>query len=189
MTVDIVDIFRDVVSKASQDLKILCPDGNGGFQEVENPKLNYIFGNSQYIKDTLDLYSQSEEQLPSKFPLVGLFCPINEKRDSRHYHSKAKVSLVIACSSTDNWTNEEREVNSFRNILRPIYERLLDVLLEDGRLEWGIDDKVKHDYSENYSYGRYGAYTDTGQKMSDPIDAINISSMEITIKNSNCRRL
>ena len=73
MTMDIVDIFRDVVSKASRNLKILCPDGNGGFQEVDNPPLNYIFGNSQYIKDTLDVYSQSERQLPLKFPLVALF--------------------------------------------------------------------------------------------------------------------
>lgn len=188
MTTDIVCIFREVVAKASQDLKILCPDGNGGFQEVENPALNYVFGNSQYIKDTLDLYSQSESELPLKFPLIALFCPINEKRDSRHYHSKSKVSLVIACSSTKDWTNEEREVNSFRNILRPIYERLLEVLLGDMRFDWGIDDKVKHDYSENYSYGRYGAMTATGQEVSDPIDAIDISSMEITINNPNCRR-
>ena len=188
MTMDIVDIFRDVVSKASQNLKILCPDGNGGFQEVDNPPLNDIFGNSQYIKDTLDVYSQSERQLPLKFPLVALFCPISEKRDSRHYYSKSKVSLVIACPSTKDWTNEEREVNSFKNILRPIYGRLLDVLLEDNRFDWGADDKVRHVYSENYSYGRYGAMTATGQEVSDPIDAIDISSMEITINNPNCRR-
>lgn len=189
MKTDIVDIFREIVAKTSQGLKILCPDGNGGFQEVENPTLNYIFGNSQYIKDTLDLYSQSEEELPSKFPLIALFCPVKEKRDSRNYYSRSKISLVIACSTTKDWSNEEREVNSFINILRPIYNRLLDVLQQDGRLDWGPDEIVKHDYSENYSYGRYGAMTDTGQEVSDPIDAIDISSMEITINNSNCRRI
>ena len=30
--------------------------------------------------------------------------------------------------------------------------------------------------------------TATGQEVSDPIDAIDISSMEITINNPNCRR-
>ena len=35
--------------------------------------------------------------------------------------------------------------------------------------------KVKHSYSENYSYGRYGAYTDSGEAVSEPIDAINIA--------------
>lgn len=76
---------------------------------------------------------------------------------------------------------------SFQNILRPIYNRLLDVLLDDMRFDWDFDDKIKHSYSENYSYGRYGAYTESGEAVSEPIDAINIRSMEITIKNPNCR--
>ena len=38
------------------------------------------------------------------------------------------------------------------------------------------------------SYGRYGAYTDSGEAVSEPIDAINIRSMEIKINNLNCRR-
>ena len=48
MTMDIVDIFRDVVSKASRNLKILCPDGNGGFQEVDNPIELYLREQSIY---------------------------------------------------------------------------------------------------------------------------------------------
>lgn len=77
---------------------------------------------------------------------------------------------------------------SFQNILRPIYNRLFDVLLEDNRFDWDFDDKIKHSYSENYSYGRYGAYTESGEAVSEPIDAINIRSMEIIVRNSNCRR-
>ena len=77
---------------------------------------------------------------------------------------------------------------SFQNILRPIYNRLFDVLLEDNRFDWDFDGKIKHSYSENYSYGRYGAYTESGEAVSEPIDAINIRSMEIIVRNSNCRR-
>ena len=76
---------------------------------------------------------------------------------------------------------------SFKNILRPIYNSLIGVLLENNRFDWDFD-KVKHSYSENYSYGRYGAYTDSGEAVSEPIDAINIRSMEIKINNLNCRR-
>lgn len=189
MTTDIVAIFKEVVNKVSENLEILYPDGIGGYQTIEQPEINYIFGNSQYIKDKLDEYSKSNELSEKKFPLIALFCPVKEARDSRDYFSKSDVSLIIACASIEPWSNEEREEKSFRNILRPIYKRLLEVLLEDRRFEWECDDKVQHGYSENYSYGRYGAYTDTGQKVSDPIDAINISSMKITIKNPNCRRL
>lgn len=184
---DIVGIFKEVVREVSGNLEILFPDGTGGYTSILNPEINYIFGSNQYIKDRLDVYSKSQELSQKKFPMIALFCPVRETRDSRDYFSKAKVSLIIACSSTRDWSNEEREEKSFRNILRPVYNRLLDVLSEDERFEWEYD-KIQHDYSENYSYGKYGAYTDTGQEVSDPIDAINISSMKITIKNSNCRR-
>ena len=51
-------------------------------------------------------------------------------------------------------------------------KRLLEVLYEDSRFDCDYDEKVKHSYSENYSYGRYGAYTDSGEAVSEPIDAI-----------------
>lgn len=188
MTMDVTELFEEVVKKVSEDLKVLYPDGKGGIVTIENPDLNYIFGNSQYIKDQLDAYSKSPAQSQEKYPLIALFCPVNESRDSPDYFSKEKVSLIIACSSRKDWSNEERRVMSFQNILRPIYSRLLDVLLEDNRFDWDSDDKIKHSYSENYSYGRYGAYTESGEAVSEPIDAINIRSMEITVRNSNCRR-
>lgn len=188
MTTDITEIFDDVVRKVSEELSIVYSDGKGGYKTIQNPKLNYIFGNSQYIKDELDTYSKSHSKSQDKFPLIALFCPVSEERNSRDYFTKAKVSLIIACSSRKDWSNEERRTTSFRNILRPIYNRLLVVLLEDERFDWDFDDIIKHSYSENYSYGRYGAYTDSGEAVSEPIDAINIRSMEIKINNLNCRR-
>ncbi|MDD3038824.1 hypothetical protein [Bacteroides sp.] len=184
---DITDIFQDVVNKLSQDLEILYPDGKGGTKVIRSPQMNFIFGNGQYIKDMLDTYSKSSTQSENKFPLIALFTPINEDRSDPDYFSKAKVSLIIACSSRKDWNNEERKIKSFKNILRPIYNRLIDVLLENNHFDWDFD-KVKHSYSENYSYGRYGAYTDSGEAVSEPIDAINIRSMEIKINNLNCRR-
>ena len=112
--------------------------------------------------------------------MVALFTPISEDRGDADYFSKAKVSLIIACSSCKEWSNEMRRTTSFKNILRPIYKRLLEVLYEDSRFDCDYDEKVKHSYSENY--------TDSGEAVSEPIDAINIRSMEIKINNLNCRR-
>lgn len=188
MDLDITELFGDVVTRLSAGLEILYPNGKGRTKVVKSPKLNYIFGSSQYIKDILDEYSKSLGQSEKKFPLVALFTPINEDRSDPDCFSKTKVSLIIACSSCKEWSNEERRTTSFKNILRPIYNRLFDVLLEDNRFDWDFDDKIKHSYSENYSYGRYGAYTENGEAVSEPIDAINIRSMEIIVRNSNCRR-
>ena len=172
---DITELFEEIVKELPEGLEILYPNGKGGTKVVKSPRLNYIFGSSQYIKDILDEYSKSSAQSERKFPLVALFTPISEDRGDADYFSKAKVSLIIACSSC-------------KDILRPIYKRLLEVLYEDSRFDCDYDEKVKHSYSENYSYGRYGAYTDSGEAVSEPIDAINIRSMEIKINNLNCRR-
>ena len=186
---DITELIEEVVKKLPEGLEILYPHGKGGTKVVKSPRLNYIFGSSQYIKDILDEYSQSPTQSEKKFPLIALFTPINEDRGDPDYFSKAKVSLIIACSSRGKeWSNEQRRVMSFKNILRPIYNRFFEVLYEDSRFDCDCDEKVKHSYSENYSYGRYGAYTESGKAVSEPIDAINIRSMEIKINNLNCRR-
>ena len=44
---------------------------------------------------------------------------------------------------------------------------------------------IPHDYSENYSYGRYGAFTESGEELSEPIDAINIRFLDIKVKSKS----
>ena len=180
--IGIVEIIGEVVKEMEKDLTITYPNG----EVVESPSLKYIFGNAQYVKDKLDEYSQSDDEV--KFPLVALFCPVKETRNSSSYHSRVSLNLVLACSSDKEWSNEQRLEYSFRNILRPMYGRLLDVLKGmDDRFLVEYDGHIPHDYLENYSYGRYGAYTESGEEVSEPIDAINIRSMELIIKNHSCR--
>lgn len=185
----IVEIIGDVVKEMEKELSITVAVDieNDGFVGVDNPPLNYIFGSARYIKDKLDEYSKLPVTSDGKFPLVALFCPVTEKRDSPDYHSKVTVNILIACSSTKYWSNERRLQASFINILRPIYNRLITVLSEDGRFDIRYDNIIPHEYSENYSYGRYGAYTESGEEVSEPIDAINIRSMELIVKNKTCR--
>lgn len=185
----IVEIIGDVVKEMSGNLTIVMPADieNDRFEEVKNPELNYIFGSAQYVKDKLDEYSKVPITSENKFPLVALFCPVTEKRDNSDYYSKVTVNIIIACSSTKDWSNERRLQASFINILRPIYNRLITVLLNDERFDIKYENIITHEYSENYSYGRYGAYTESGEAVSEPIDAINIRSMELIIKNQTCR--
>lgn len=196
MSNEVVDIFEDVVSRLSEDLTITVPDSLDPvtFTEVVNPNVSYVFGNARYFKDDLDDKSKAEVTSVTKFPVVCLFAPVKEKRnqedpESHQYYTTARVSLLIACSSKKEWSNKQREVYSFENILRPIYRRLMAVLERDRRLDWGYGRKIPHEYSENYSYGRYGAYADAaGNAVSEPIDAINIVNLQIKIKTNNCRR-
>lgn len=182
---EIIEIIADVVKATSAGCSIVLCDVNGETHETECPDINYTFGNAQYVKDKLDELSQASGS--DKFPLIVLFCPFNEQRNMPDYYSKAKVRVLIACSSVKDWSNEVRLETSFRNILRPIYNRFIEALKADGRFDFGVKEQVKHEYSENYSYGRYGAYTGTGDAVSEPIDAININNLELIVKLPNCR--
>lgn len=186
---EVVEILADVVRNASKKCVLTITDSEHESVRIPCPDIHYVFGNSQYLKDNLDELSKSPASNEIKFPLIFLRCPVKEKRDDKDYYSCAKVDVIIACSSSKGWSNEERLVTSFRNILRPIYNGFLEALAEDSRLDFGYSEHINHEYSENYSYGRYGAYTSTGQEVSDPIDAINIINLNLKIKNPNCVRI
>jgi len=184
---EIVEIIGDVVKATAAGCNIIVSYRDETSESIECPDINYIFGNSQYVKDRLDSMSKGNSVNDMKFPLIALFCPFREQRGVEGLFSKANVNILIACSSSKEWSNEERLKRSFQNILRPIYVRLKEELIADGRIDFGYKGLMPHEYSENYSYGRYGAHTGTGEALSEPIDAINISNLELKIKNPSCR--
>ena len=59
MELDITELFEEIVEKLPENLEILYPDGKDGTKVIKSPKLNYIFGSGQYIKDVLDEYSKA----------------------------------------------------------------------------------------------------------------------------------
>nr|DAN03856.1 MAG TPA: cleavage stimulation factor domain protein [Caudoviricetes sp.] len=185
---EIIEIIADVVKQTAVGCTVAVMDGKGGFKAIQCPEINYTFGNAQYVKDKLDELSKTPRGNEMKFPLIALFCPFEEKRDTPDCYSRASVNILIACSSMKQWSNEQRLQTSFRNVLRPIYRRFLDALREDGRFSIEYDGQIPHKYSENYSYGRYGAHTGTGEEVSEPIDAIDIRNLELKVKQPNCRR-
>lgn len=185
---EIIEIIADVVSATSKDCTIVVNRGRG-FEEMSCPTINYAFGNGQYVKDRLDELSKTVEGNAMKFPLIVLFCPFKESHNLPDYYSQAEVNMLMACSSNQQWSNEQRLQASFQNILRPIYRSFINSLKKDGRLEIAYDGVIPHEYTENYSIGRYGGVTPTGDKVSEPIDAINITKLKLKVKQPNCRNL
>lgn len=184
---DITKIIEDVVAKVYQHLEIVFTDYNEQPIVEPTPSIGYVFGNAKYIKSYLEEMSFGQYATVTKLPLIALFTPILEDRSNPDYHTVAKVNILIACKTNRAWNNEQRREYSFVNVLRPIYERFMDELKADSRLDFGYNETIKHSYSENYSYGKYGAYTSTGEELSEPIDAIDIRNLELKIKKYNCR--
>jgi len=186
----IEDLFKSVVDAVADSVTITKTKTDGTTEQQTGVAINYIFGSAQYVKDMLDVRSKGNGgNMPLKFPLVALQTPNIVTVDSGDYQYKTRVNLIIACSSRKEWSNEKRMETSFKNVLLPIYERLIEVLLSDARFDWGYGavEYVPHTMSKNFDYGRYGAVTANGEEVSEPIDAIDVRSLELTVNNPNCR--
>lgn len=184
---EIIEMLGQVIAKIHEGLTITTVDYKGVATERQCPQINYVFGNSRDVKARLDEMSKCVSGTATKLPMIALFTPVNERRNTADYYTTAKVNLIIAHTSQQQWNNEQRLSYSFRGVLRPIYNRLMELLKADRRFDFGYHPLVKHEYSENYSYGKYGALTSTGEKLSEPIDAIDIRNLELKIKLQKCR--
>lgn len=180
---NIIDLLADIVAALSCNTPVNIVASGGQVYETK-PTISYIFGDAQYIKDQLDEYSKVTSV--EKLPLIALFTPVKERRGLVGIASEAKVSILIACSSRKEWNNEERKEYSFENILRPIYNAFMAALNGHTQVEKNYDGSMPHVYSENYSFGKYGAYTASGDAVSEPIDAIEIRDLEIKVNYPNC---
>lgn len=184
-------IFESIVREVGKSVTITTTSAGGSTEAHQGVDINYIYGSSQYVKDMLDVRSRGVgSNMPLKFPLIALQTPNVQTVDSPDYQYRTKINLIIACSSRKDWSNEKRMETSFERVLLPIYERLIEVLLHDRRFDWGYGklSYVPHTMSKNFDYGRYGAMTPSGQEVSEPIDAIDVRSLEIKVNNQNCIR-
>lgn len=184
---EIVEVFADVVARVAEGLTITTTDSKGRETAKDCPPVHYAFGSSKTVKAKLEELSKNPAGQARKLPMIALFTPVLEQRGNTDYYTTAKVNLIIACSTSGEWSNEQRCVRSFQNVLRPIYRKFLEELESDARVDFGYGDTLPHQYSENYSYGKYGAYASDGTAVSEPIDAIDIRNLEIKIKPLSCR--
>lgn len=184
---DITRIIEDVVARVHAGLDVVYTDYYGQTHKEHEPNIGYVFGNTQYIKTYLDEMSKGQYGTDEKLPLIALFTPVVEDRTNPGYHSIVKINILIACKTNRDWNNEQRRELSFDNVLVPIYNRFIKELKADRRFDFGYKENIRHSYSENYSYGKYGAFTSTGDEVSEPIDAIDIRNLELKITHQNCR--
>lgn len=148
-------------------------------------KANFVWGDSAYIREYLLTLKRSSSTAPYRFPLIGLYSPFDELRDSVAYKAKANVNLIIAVNTLPEYTNEQRLEVSFKQCLRPLYEDFMRALSECRRFDIPYDG-FSHSYSENYTFGKRGAIDADGKEVDEKIDAIEIKNLELTIKNVNC---
>lgn len=150
--------------------------------------VSFLFGDWDYISDTLKAWGKSQATAKGKFPIVCLYSPYTEDRTGDS--PSVSLSLLIAVNTRKDMENEERENVSFKLVLRPIYRELMSRLKKASDLiepPYGINARtVPHMYTENYRYGRKGVRSGDGTPFCDYIDAIEITDLRITVKKDRC---
>lgn len=154
--------------------------------EKRKSPVNYLYGDSSYIREQLLALGQSKSTAANKFPLIGLYVPFDEARDNEDYFCKAAVNMIIATNTLEKYTNEQRRKISFVGVLRPLYDDFIRELKECRKFDHGYSDIISHIYSENYSFGRRGAIDADGKEVGEKIDAIEIKNLELTVKKQDC---
>lgn len=167
-----IDVFKDYV------IPLLNKD-----REL---KANFVWGDSAYIREYLLTLKKSSSTAPYRFPLIGLYSPFDEIRDSSKYKGRVNLNLILAVNTLPQYTNEQRLEVSFKQCLRPLYDDFMKVLSTCGRFDVPYNGIFSHSYTENYSFGKRGAIDADGKEIDEKIDAIEIKNLELTIKNVNC---
>lgn len=164
-----IDIFRDKV----------MPLLNEG-REVP---VNFVWGDSAYIREYLLTLKGSSYTAPYRFPLIGLYSPFDERKQNGNV--SASVNLILAVNTLTDYTNEQRLDVSFKEVLRPLYDALMTAL--EGCREFDVPYQgFNHTYVENFSFGKRGALDVDGKEMDEKIDAIEIKKLNLKLKDLSC---
>ena len=165
----IIDIFRDrIIPRLNSKRKI---------------PVNFTWGDSSYIREYLLTLKKGGSTAPYRFPLIGLYSPIEE--NVRGGNTSVSVNLILAVNTLASYTNEDRLETSFKNVLRPLFDELMLVLETDSAIDVPYTG-LEYSYIENFSFGKRGALDVDGKEVDEKIDAIEIKNLNLKLKDLNC---
>lgn len=173
--INIVEIFKDIVTEVSVD--------------VEFP-INYLWGDGDYVNKKLNLMSEGYSQTIERYPFICLYSPFEEDKSDKDYYCKVELDFIIAVNTLPEYTNEERLNISFKKCLHPVYDHFIERIFKDPRFSFDYKGVIPHHYVENYRFGNNEAITPQGKMLNDRIDAIEIKRMKLIVKKpNNCKMI
>ena len=169
-SVYIVEVIQNVVKDVSAKLGRAVYYQYGGFKEV--------FEN---------LIQLTNAQSPKTYPLVWLVTDIKEDSGKElDVYSEANLNILIFNVTKPDYKAPERTEKSFKSILNPIYEQLIDSIKYSNEIKTEMNGLSKHTHFKHYSWGRDKIEMEkNGVKFSDFIDCIEIQNISLKFKNKN----
>lgn len=146
-------------------------------QALSLPVLNYQYGTVKELNTTLKQYTESNDWVIKKFPLVWLAQPFTIERIGTGWFGETRNLRVFIIQETDkNFKSDERMTSIFKPILYPIYIQLL-IELEKSQVfdnHYGVD----HAMIDRYYWGN-----EQQLYLNDIVDCMEVSEMKLKINN------
>lgn len=118
-----------------------------------------------------------------KFPAILNFQTI--RQDKSGASTILHYNLAIVGSVLSGWTTEQREVQVFDRLLRPVYEELINQVKSCGyfKLDYGMP---PHAYYEVFTTGNNSS--ELKNRYGDHVDAIELHDFRLELKSIFCNR-
>jgi len=167
---EIVEIFEKIVSNVSDSL---CKD------------LYYQHGHIIEIDNTLKSKSKTINLRDKKYPLIMLLQPFNESKVQGH--TELSLRLIICTGTKSDIVASERYSKVFKPVLVPVYDALIEEIANGGY--FFIDGDIQNPPHNRIDRPFYGVDTSNGNVrylMSDKLDAIEITDLQLNYYNNKC---
>jgi len=149
--------------------------------------IHYEHGHPLEIIDTLIAMSKNQTISALKYPLVALFQDYEEDQGAKiGVVSSVKFHLIAAIFTDSRWKAAERMTKNFTPTLYPVYGHLMKAIAQSGYFVEGSIETIKRTKIDRMYWGKSGLYGSDGNVFSDCIDAIEITNLQLSVKNLIC---
>lgn len=139
----------------------------------------YMYGHRLEISNRLLEKTKDKVLKYQKYPLVALRMDIPETVKDGLWHYK--LNIVIVAKTDPNYDTPERMQNVFRPVLYPLYEQLLQAIINSGLFMWEQGNDVPvHTKIDRPFWGITAKEGNTAYIFNDPLDGIEIIDLELT---------
>jgi len=170
-----VDIIEDIVTAVRADTD--KPDSI----PVDSPY--YMHGHPLDVIKTLNQKDRDPVNKSKKYPLIALLQDFTEEMgEDQRIVSETSLNIVIAYHTVSEYNSAQRYDNSFRTILYPLYDLLIEKIIDSG---WFLNvgsGRVPHDKIDRLYWGRGETKGNKAVVFNDLIDAIEIQNLRLQLR-------
>lgn len=178
LPISVPSFLREVVAMVSKNLKYELTESLEGM-EVQFKHGSWMEVERQLLEDT-----QSVDKRNIKYPLIIAIHPIDEKIDKSRNVNLVNVDMLIVTDVEPNTPIDERELNSYKNILYPIYAEFLEQLWKH-RLISDTGYRRSHTKRDLYHLGQTSAVGNTKYQLPDALDGLSMQDLVFPLNLTN----